>query len=209
MIIVSVILAAIAAAAVGGAMALADKLGFYLIIVFPIIGGTIIGFAAALPFLGRKSASAQPSNLGGGLADVVVRDNRPSALPLIVVAILGALIATAVYWAGQYLTYKEELVSIIQEEQTTVTRDEALEFISMFEQETYGTTGFPAFVQLYAEEGMSINRVTSSSDSGLLLQGGLAYAFWGVEFVMIAGFAIGAALRNARGKAAPQVATAS
>ena len=66
------------------------------------------------------------------------------------------------------------------------------------------------YLQDIAAAGISINRATSSSDSGgINLQGNLAYAYWVVELLLIAGFAIGTALSRARGKTAPQVATAS
>ena len=87
MVILSLILGLLAGGLVGGAMVLLDKIDFYLIVVVPVFGGAIIGFAIALPYLGRK-ARAVSSGLGTGLSASVIADNRPSRLPLIIVALL-------------------------------------------------------------------------------------------------------------------------
>lgn len=209
MFIISLILAVIAGGLVGGGLVLADKIGFYLIVVFPLLGGTIIGFAAALPYLGRKAASSNPTAIGGGLADVVVRDNRPAAMTLIIIALLGAIIASGVYWAGSYLVVQEDFISLIQQEDASITREQAAQFIDLYYQDTYNTTGFPGFLQEMAASGISINRASSSSSGGITLQGNLVYIYWAVEILLIAGFAIGTALSRGRGQTAPQVATAS
>ena len=189
MVILSLILGLLAGGLVGGAMVLLDKVGFYLILVVPVFGGTIIGFALALPYLGRK-ARAVSSGLGTGLSSNVIVDDRPSRLPLIFIALLGTLVAVAVYWVGSYFVYQEEFVTFAAEQDSSFTREEALEVIDLYLVEEYGTGGFVGFVQDLAASGISINRATSSSDSGgLNLSGGLAYAFWVIEALVMWGVA--------------------
>lgn len=106
--------------------------------------------------------------------------------------------------------YQEDVVAILLEQEPTATREEALAFMNEFDQEEYGTTGFIAYVQSTAEAGISINRATSSSDSGgLNLSGGLAYAFWVVEALVMFGLAASTALKRARGETAPKETTAA
>jgi hypothetical protein len=208
-LILSLILTLIAAAVVGAAMVLLDKIGFYLIIVVPVFGGFIIGFAAALPYLGRK-ARAVSSGLGTGLSSSVVLDDRPSRLPFIIFTLLGVLIAQAVYWGGSYIMFQDEVVALIVEQEPSATREEVLSYLDTINMEEFGTTGFPAYVQTLAEEGISINRATSSSDTGgINLQGGLAYAFWVIEALVMWGIAISTAFGRARAVEEPQAAAAA
>jgi hypothetical protein len=209
MIVLSLILGIIASALVGGAMVLLTKVGFYLILLVPLIGGAIIGTAIALPYLGRK-ARAVSSGLGTGLSSSVIVDDRPSRIPLIIVALLGTLIAIGIKWGGSYLLYQEEVVSILLEQEPSATREEALAFLDEIDQEEYGTTGFVAYVQTAAEIGVSISRATSTSDSGgLNLAGGLAYAYWVVEALVMWGFAVSTAFSRARAVATPETAAAA
>lgn len=209
MIILSLILGLLAGGLVGGAMVLLDKVGFYLIVVVPVIGGTIIGFAIALPYLGRKTRAVS-SSLGTGLSSSVIVDDRPSRLPLIVIALLGTLVATAVYWGGSYIVTQDEFVTLIQEEDPSYTREQAIELIELYYVEEYGTGGFVGFVQDLAAAGISINRATSSSDSGgINLAGGLAYAFWVIEALVMWGLASSTALGRARATAEPEAAAAA
>ena len=209
MIVLSLILAIIAGGLVGGAMVLLDKIGFYLIVVVPVFGGAIIGTALALPYLGRKARAAS-SSLGSGLSSSVIVDNRPSRIPLIIVALLGTLVAISIYWVGSYFVYQEEFVTFAAEQDSSFTREESLELLDSFLVEEYGTGGFVGFVQDLAAAGISINRATSSSDSGgINLAGGLAYAFWVIEALVMWGLACSTALSRARGTAAPETAVAT
>ncbi len=209
MIVLSLILGIIAGGLVGGAMVLLDKVGFYLIIVVPVIGGTIIGFAIALPYLGRKTRAVS-SSLGTGLSSSVIADDRPSRLPLIVIALLGTLVALAVYWVGSYFVYQEDFVTFAAEQDSSFTREESLELLDSFLVDEYGTGGFIGFVQDLAAAGISINRATSSSDSGgINLAGGLAYAFWVIEALVMWGLASSTALGRARATAEPETAASA
>ncbi len=110
---------------------------------------------------------------------------RIPTFPLLIVALIGCAVAVVVYWGATYFQYREEFVKVVQEN-VDITRDEALALLPEFEQETYGTSGFPAMLALLAEEGLSITRTgSSSSSSGLLLQGGVAYAYWIGEIALM------------------------
>jgi len=143
-----------------------DKIGFYLILIVPLFAGPIVGVATYLP---------------------VVRQNVSTA-PLIVFAIIGGLIAVGVYWYGQYYDYNEQLIALLQEQDKSATREDAVAFIEMIQQEAYGSTGFTAFLANYAETGISINRKSSSSN--LSIQGEYAYGLWGLEALALIGMAI-------------------
>ncbi|MEZ4668368.1 MAG: hypothetical protein R3E39_10675 [Anaerolineae bacterium] len=153
------------------------KLHFYLVLIFPMLGGIIIGAATYLPVVTKQVAT----------------------LPLIIAAFIGCAIAVAIYWGGQYLTYQDELVATIQETDPTATREQALELVGEFEESVYQTRGFVAFLKAYAETGITINRATSSSDSGIELKDNLAYGFWIVEIILMVGAAIVGIVRREQG----------
>ncbi|NOG52111.1 MAG: hypothetical protein HND48_23745 [Chloroflexi bacterium] len=162
-LILSLILSVLVGAAMGGLLFGADMIGFYLILLMPLAVGALVGLATSFP--------AVPG--------------RIPTFPLLVVALIGCAAAVVVYWGATYLQYREEFVKVAQEN-IAVGRDEALALLPEFEQEAYGTTGFPAMLALLAEEGLSITRTgSSSSSSGLLLQGGIAYAYWIGEIVLM------------------------
>lgn len=144
------------------------RLGFYLIILFPLLGGVIIGAATYLPVVTKQVAT----------------------FPLILAALIGCAVAVVIYWGGQYLAFQDEIVAVVQEDDPSATREEALALLEAVNEQDYGATGFVAFLRSYAETGITINRATSSSDSGLELKDGLAYAFWIIEIVLMAGAAV-------------------
>lgn len=162
-LILSLILSVLVGAAMGGLLFGADMIGFYLILLMPLAVGGLVGLATTFP--------AVPA--------------RIPTFPLLIVALIGCAVAVVVYWGATYFQYREEFVKVVQEN-IAVERDEALALLPEFEQEAYGTTGFPAMLALLAEEGLSITRTgSSSSSSGLLLQGGVAYAYWIGEIVLM------------------------
>jgi hypothetical protein len=158
---------------IGIGLALLDRVGFYLVLLMPLISGMLIGFAAYLPTIRQKVATA----------------------PLLLIALIGCLAAQAVYWGGQYLNYQDSLVSFVQEEDPSVTREEALKLLDLFHQEEYGTTGFVAFVQDYAATGVQIGDV-GSSESDMELQGDIAYGFFALEALLMVIFAFIAVFRR-------------
>ncbi|MCC6615797.1 MAG: hypothetical protein IT320_20165 [Anaerolineae bacterium] len=143
-----------------------DKAGFYLVLIVPLFAGAIVGVATYLP---------------------VVRQNVATP-PLIVFAIIGGLIAIGVYWYGQYSDYNEQLIALVQEQDKSATREEALALIEEIQQTEYGSTGFTAFLADYAETGFSISRIAGTSDMDI--QGEIAYGFWGLEALVLIGMAV-------------------
>jgi uncharacterized protein YxeA len=171
--ILSLILTIIAAVLVGLGLYFADSVGFYLILLMPFLAGAIIGIAAVL---------------------LHIKQNPPVLL-LVVIAIIGSLIAMGVYWGGQYNAYNQQLVEVVQDSDPRATPEEINELIAVYQQEEYGSTGFTAFLAEYAEIGMSIGRPGSSS-TGIPIQGNVAYGYWVVEILIVAGVAISTALRR-------------
>ena len=154
---------------VGAALYLLDvKVGFYLVVLFPMVGGVLIGAATYLPVVTRQVPS----------------------LPLVLAALVGCAIAIVIYWGGQYLAYQDEIVAIIQENDPSATREDALALIDEVNLSEYGTTGFMAFLKAYSETGITINRATSSSDAGIELKDNVAYGFWIFEIIVMVGAAI-------------------
>jgi hypothetical protein len=145
------------------------QFGFYLVVLFPLLGGILIGVATYLPVVTKKVAT----------------------LPLILAAVVGCAIALGVYWGGQFLAYQESLIQIVQEQEPDLTRDEALEMIARLEESLFESTGFMAFLKDSAETGIIISRATSSSDTGgIELKDNLAYGFWIFEIIMMVGAAL-------------------
>ncbi|MDX2141426.1 MAG: hypothetical protein SF123_25295 [Chloroflexota bacterium] len=171
--ILSLILTIIAAVLVGLGLYFADSLGFYLILLMPLLAGAIIGFSAVL---------------------LHIKQNPP-ALPLVVIAIIGSLIAMGVYWGGQYNAYNQQLVEVVQDNDPRATPEEINELIADYQEEEFGSTGFTAFLAEYAEIGMSIGRPGSSS-TGIPLEGNVLYGYWIVEILVVVGVAISTALRR-------------
>lgn len=186
MIILSLIAAIIVGGIAGFLMALAEQNGFYLIILVPLIAGALVGFATFLP--------------------VIRQQDTPSA-PLIVAAIIGGLVAVGVYWYGLYTLQINDAVASFQEEDSSVTREEVVEFIDEYLESEYGQTGVIGFVMDYAESGFSINRTLGSSSSGGIdIQGTVAYIFFGVEALLLIGAAVGTVVRRKNDAISKQVA---
>lgn len=162
-LILSLLLSVIVGAAMGGLLFGADMIGFYLILLMPLAVGGLVGLATTFP--------AVPA--------------RIPTFPLLIVALIGCAVAVGVYWGATFLKYREDLTQMVQTE-WNVSREEAAEAVPQLEQEIYGTSGFPAMMSLLAETGFSITRTGSSSSStGLTLQGGVAYAYWIGEIVLM------------------------
>jgi hypothetical protein len=161
---------------IGLALYFADvQIGFYLVVLFPLLGGFLIGAATYLPVVTKKVAT----------------------LPLILAALLGCAVAISVYWGGQFLAYQESLIQAVQEQEPNLTREQAVEVIGNLQESLFESRGFEAFLKDSAVTGISITRATSSSDtSGLELKGNLAYGFWIFEMVVMAGAAIVGILRR-------------
>ena len=167
--IFSIIFAAAAAVGCGIALMLLEKVGISLVLLMPLIAGAIVGFFTYLPTIRRRVAT----------------------LPLVIIAVLAGALSVGTYWVASYMTYQNEVVAVIQEDDGRVSRSEALEFMDEYYQETYGVTGIQGFLAETAEAGFSITRVGSGSSStgGSPIQGTAAYLFWGLEAIILIGMA--------------------
>jgi hypothetical protein len=175
-LILALIATLIVAVAIGIGLYYIDSLGFYFVVMMPLLAGAVVGGTTGL--------------VGG----------RSAVLGLILVATVGALLAMGVYWGAQYIAYRNALTETYMKTDTSATPQEAAAQIELYEQRVYGVTGPRAFLAALAEQGLSISRSTSSS-GGIELKGNLAYGYWIFELVIAVGFAMFSAV-NRRGKAA-------
>lgn len=197
-LILALIATLIVAVAVGVGLYYIDSLGFYFVVMMPLLAGAVVGGTAGL--------------VGG----------RSAVVGLILVAVVGALLAMGVYWGAQYIAYRITLTEAYLNPNSSATQQEAaarIELpdlvryalgplnadqqeaaarIELLEQRTYGVTGPRAFLAALAEQGLSISRSTSSS-GGIELKDNLAYGYWILELVIAVGFAAFSAV-NRRGK---------
>lgn len=176
--ILTLILPTAVAVGIGFGLYLLDTIGFYLVLLMPMLAGIIVGFFTCLP---------------------TARRGAPG-FPLVIVALLTSLVMMGAYWYFQYDNYLNTIVAAIQEQQPSVSREKALEVIDQVNQETYNTTGFVAFVMDYAEVGFSVGRPGSSDSSNLKIDGNLAYIFWGGELLIAVVSAVVTVLRRGSNK---------
>ncbi len=155
---------AVAAAAVALGLYVASRT-FYPIVLAPIIAGLIVGVPIGKAALAGKVRSTVLIGLAGLLAGV------------------GGVIGY------HYLSYSIGFPNDIRSELEFVgapTDDETVERTRSFilEDET-GSDGFLAFVKLEAQNGLTVSG-SSSSDSGIALEGTAAWIYYGVEALIIA-----------------------
>jgi hypothetical protein len=199
----ALLLAIIVGAIVGAILFAADNIiGFSLIIAFPAIAGFLIGIVV-------RAISGHEAGSGSR----------------IIAALVGGLVALGVYWGASYIYYESTFVDFIRADAEGTTYDETafnaegflttaqatfglpvnedeeypttelIGYLRESEEETYGTTGFPAMLAILAESGIGISR-SGSSSAAINLTGALAYGLWIIEALVLLGSAIGASLRE-------------
>jgi hypothetical protein len=171
-IIGALLAAVIIGALAGGAMYGMERVGIYLVVMFPLLAGVLIG-------------------AGVGVFD---RQQRINGLP--VIALLGGLVALVVYWGASYYFYIEDNVALVLEEAPRFTREDALELINEFQEVEYGVTGIQGYFADIAAGGMTISQI--GDDSGITLEGNVAYAFWIFEAVLLLGAAFVLCMQRGR-----------
>jgi hypothetical protein len=176
--IFTLILPTAVAVGIGFGLYLLDTVGFYLVLLMPMLAGIIVGFFVCLP---------------------TARRGAPG-FPLVVIALLTSLVMMGAYWYFQYDHYLTTIIEAVQEQNSSVSREKALELIDQIQMETYNATGFVAFVMDYAEVGFNIGRVGSSDSSNLQIQGTLAYIFWAGEILIAVVSAVVTVLRRGSNK---------
>ena len=176
-VIIALIAGLIGAIVMGGVLYAIDHYaGFYLIVVFPAVAGAVTGFALA-----------KAVNLGK------VRNGAVAALLGLIAAI--ALVGT--YHYGKYqLELKDDARQFLISKNLPVTDKAVNETTDEFLKSETGAVGFVGFLQLEAQQGISITR--GSSSNGLELKGVWYWVYTAVEFgivlAVIAGIAWAAAI---------------
>ncbi len=157
--------------AVGAGMLLwaaENVLNIYLIVAFPIIAAAIVGGALALVVRSGKVRSPFVAALFGLLA--------------------GALMYATYHFATYYITFRGTMREAYIENSGRTPTDEQLdrELNELMEDEV-GASGFLGYLQIAAQEGFSITRSfsSSSSGSGIELQGTGVWVYWGAELLVI------------------------
>ena len=142
----------------------------YLICIFPFLIGGIFGYLLTL---------------GVDLGKV------RSGVYVAIAGIIGALVFLA---ASRYPTYAIDFKSDVRDELedfagagVEVTDEEVNEFADFILEAETGATGYWGFLQLEAKEGISIGR---RSTDLMTLDGTMAWVYWAIDFLIIAGFGI-------------------
>jgi hypothetical protein len=158
---------AIAGLIVGGLLWFSDnRIGFYLIILFPIIAGYIVGTAGCR-----------------GIRIGKIRNPLVAGL----IGVLGAVLVGGVYhYLGYELSFKEEVrqALIRQSPTASFSTEDVQKFTNEFVRSQVNDTGFVGFLKLEAKEGITITR--SSSSSGIALKDALAWGYFVFEILIIA-----------------------
>jgi len=167
-IVMLLILAILGGTVIGGILwAIEHFTNFYLVVLFPLVAGAILG--GILSFAVRSSKIRSPIIAGlFGLA--------------------AGLIAYGVYhFAGYYVTFRGDVREVFEENGQKAVTDALIdEFTDEILLDEVGTAGFMGYMNLMAREGITINRTVSSSSSGINLQGTGAWVYWGIEVAAVA-----------------------
>lgn len=178
--ILLLVLAVVAGAALGGVLFAVDYyIKFYLVLLFPIVAGAIAG-----GLLARGVYSAKV---------------RSPFVAFLVGLICGVLIFAVYHVASYYIGFRNDVRAIYVENAGEEPTDTELnEFIDFVLEDEVNDTGFVGYLKLLADEGFSITRTAStSSSSGIDLQGDVVFAYWGIEILIAALFAAFIAARAA------------
>lgn len=138
-----------------------------LVIVFPILAGALAGTILSRITVATKFRSWMLAFLIGILSGVVIY--------------------AASHFAMYYITFRGDIRDFLVESREDAS-DETVDLIANdFLQDEVGDTGFIGYMKLAAAEGFSITRnFSSSSSSGIDLQGDAVYIFWIVEAAIAA-----------------------
>lgn len=144
----------------------------YLILVFPIFAGAIVGGVLAWAVRAGKARS-------------------PLIVGLIGLA-AGVLAYGTYHFAGYYITFRDSMrEAYIENTGRTPTEEQFNRELDELLDDEYGATGFIGYLTIIADEGFSISRTgSSSSSSGLELQGNIVWGYFAVELLIIIGFAV-------------------
>ena len=175
-ILTALVYGLIAAAIVGGILFAIDHyIGFYLIIMFPVVAGFIVSFVLTMGITAGKI--------------------RNAAVAFLVGAICGLATMGVYHFLNYQIGFKTDVKNAISQPGSSVTdQDEQLSEAAFLKQEVK-QTGFTGFLMYQAKQGITITRSTSSS--GLTLSNGWAWGYFGIEVLIVAFIAGGGASSTA------------
>ena len=171
-IITALIAGLIAAILMGGVLyAIEHYTGFYLIGVFPLIAGGVAGYALS------KAVNAGKIRNGAVAAGL---------------GLLAALALTGTYHFAKYqLELKDGAREFLISNNQAVTEAAVNKTADEYLKSETGATGFFRYLQLEAKEGISINKASSSSRSGIELKGLWFWVYSAIELVIVTALAAG------------------
>ena len=175
-ILTALVYGLIAAAIVGGILFAIDHyIGFYLIIMFPVVAGFIVSFVLTMGITAGKI--------------------RNGAVAFLIGAICGLATMGVYHFLNYQIGFKTDVKNAISQPGSSVTdQDEQLSEAAFLKQEVK-QTGFTGFLMYQAKQGITITRSTSSS--GLTLSNGWAWGYFGIEVLIVAFIAGGGASSTA------------
>ena len=162
------VVALVGGAVIGGTLwAIEHFTNFYLVVLFPLAAGAILGGILALVVRSSKIRSPIIAGLFGLAAGVI---------------------AYGVYhFAAYYVTFRGEVRTALVENGAKAPSDgDVDELMNLVLRDEVGDTGFMGYMNLMAREGITINRTVSTSSSGIHLQGTGAWVYWGIDVVAVA-----------------------
>ena len=169
-LLILIVVTAIAGLIAGGLLWFADKrIGFYLIVLFPIIAGLIVGFAGST---GARMGKIRNPLVAG------------------LIGLLGGVLAGGAYhYLSFEMSFKSDVRDAIIQQSPSASFSPAdiQQFTDEFLRSEVNDTGFVGFLKLEAKEGITITR--SSRNSGIALKDGWAWGYFIVEMLIIAGLA--------------------
>ncbi len=154
-------------------------LQFYLVLVFPLIAGILVGGILGLGVKVGRVRSAVIAGLFGLIA--------------------GLLTIGTYHFATYYIGFRGEARTALAEEGETPSEADVDAFTDLVLEDEVGEGGFMGYMRLAAREGITITRTASSSTSGgTTFAGDATWIYWGVELLIVVIAAIVAAAGPAR-----------
>ncbi len=154
---------------------------FYLVLLFPLVGGGIAGGALAAGVRGGKVRSPLVAGLMGLLA--------------------GLIMFGVYHGANYYVTFRSQLRDLIVERTNQTPTDEDLNALEglLYQDSNIQETGFIGYLKFAADAGFTITSTGStSSSSPMEIKGTIAFVYWGIEILLACLIAAGLAWSAAK-----------
>ncbi len=178
--------------------------GLLVLALATVIGGLIVGAAVAgmAHFIYLVLVFPIIMGLVGG-AILVISVRRGKVCSPWVAGLFGILIGLVIYGAyryGEYIDAQAQVYDAAKADNSQVTEAQAADAMDRFLSSATGSTGFMGFVLYNAQRGIRIVPTTSpvsDNTSDLTFSGTWAWIYWGIELLIIVGFAAAMAYRQA------------